>query len=95
MFQNKWINSSKQFQEVTKVSDSLLNAISQYFKFPEWITNPKPKNNAVYIFAERLRKQQGFDFQIFNVRETISYNTWGDIPTTISFEMALEPYKSN
>lgn len=46
--QNKWINSSKQFQEVTKVSDSLLNAISPYFKFPEWITNPKPKNNAVY-----------------------------------------------
>ena len=58
--QNKWINSSKQFQEVTKVSDSLLNAISPYFKFPEWITNPKPKNNAVYsdnskpkIFAQK------------------------------------------
>jgi len=58
--QNKWINSSKQFQEVTKVSDSLLNAISTYFKFPEWITNPKPKNNAIYsdnskpkIFAQK------------------------------------------
>ena len=58
--QNKWINSSKQFQEVTKVSDSLLNAISPYFKFPEWITNPKPKNNAIYsdnskpkIFAQK------------------------------------------
>ena len=51
--QNKWINSSKQFQEVTKVSDSLLNAISPYFKFPEWITNPKPKNNAVYIYNSK------------------------------------------
>lgn len=58
--QNKWINSSKQFQEVTKVSDSLLNALSPYFKFPEWITNPKPKNNAIYsdnskpkIFAQK------------------------------------------
>ena len=51
--QNKWINSSKQFQEVTKVSDSLLNAISTYFKFPEWITNPKPKNNAVYIYNSK------------------------------------------
>jgi len=51
--QNKWINSSKQFQEVTKVSDSLLNAISPYFKFPEWITNPKPKNNAVYIYKSK------------------------------------------
>ena len=34
-----------QFQEVTKVSDSLLNKISPYFKFPDWITNPKPKSN--------------------------------------------------
>jgi len=34
-----WINSVKQFQEVTKVSDSLLSKISPYFKFPEWVTN--------------------------------------------------------
>ena len=39
--QGDWINSIKQFQEVTKVSDSLLNQISPYFKFPEWVTNPK------------------------------------------------------
>jgi len=55
----------------------------------------KDHNDAVYIFAERLKKQQGFDFQIFNVRAMTSYNTWGDIPTVISFEMGLEPYKSN
>ena len=39
--QDKWVNSSKQFQEVTQVSDSLLNSIAPYFKFPEWVTNPK------------------------------------------------------
>ncbi|WP_370391802.1 ComEA family DNA-binding protein [uncultured Winogradskyella sp.] len=39
----QWINSVKQFQDVTKVSDSLLNVISPYFKFPEWVTNPKPR----------------------------------------------------
>lgn len=54
-----WINSVKQFQEVTQVSDSLLNKISPFFKFPEWITNAekgttysnikKPKS-----FAEKL-----------------------------------------
>ena len=43
--QDKWINSSKQFQQVTQVSDSLLNLISPYFKFPEWVTNPKPKRS--------------------------------------------------
>ena len=43
--QGKWINSNKQFQEVTKVSDSLLKTVSPYFKFPEWVTKPKPKRN--------------------------------------------------
>lgn len=41
--QNKWINSKAQFQNVTKVPDSLLADISPYFKFPDWVTNPKPK----------------------------------------------------
>ncbi|WGD35118.1 helix-hairpin-helix domain-containing protein [Olleya sp. YS] len=41
--QDKWINSVSQFQQVTKVSDSLLAKISPYFKFPDWVTNPKPK----------------------------------------------------
>ncbi len=43
--QNKWVNSVKDFQKVTKVSDSLLDEISPYFKFPDWVTNPKPKKN--------------------------------------------------
>lgn len=46
--QDKWVNSVKQFQEVTKVSDSLLNTISPYFKFPDWVTNPKPKSTFAY-----------------------------------------------
>ncbi|MBD3864234.1 ComEA family DNA-binding protein [Olleya marilimosa] len=41
--QDKWINSVKQFQEITMVSDSVLDKISPYFKFPDWVTNPKPK----------------------------------------------------
>ncbi|MCL7752903.1 helix-hairpin-helix domain-containing protein [Polaribacter sp. Z022] len=35
---NKFVNSKSEFQKVTKVSDSLLNKISPYFKFPEWVT---------------------------------------------------------
>ena len=59
--QDKWVNSVKQFQEVTQVSDSLLAVISPYFKFPEWITNPKPKtyktttySNKPKTFAEKI-----------------------------------------
>lgn len=38
---NKFVNSAGDFQLVTKVSDSLLLAISPYFKFPEWVKNKK------------------------------------------------------
>ncbi|MGJ8549884.1 ComEA family DNA-binding protein [Winogradskyella wichelsiae] len=40
---NKWVNSAKEFQQVTKVSDSFLETISPFFKFPDWVTNPKPQ----------------------------------------------------
>jgi DNA uptake protein ComE-like DNA-binding protein len=39
--ENKYVNSPQEFQAVTKVSDSLLNAISPYFKFPDWVKNKK------------------------------------------------------
>ena len=39
--QGKFINSTKQFQEITWVNDSLLAVISPHFKFPEWITSQK------------------------------------------------------
>ncbi len=51
--QNKFVNSTAEFQAVTKVSDSLLAKISPYFKFPDWVKNKQqnfqnnsfPKNN--------------------------------------------------
>ncbi|MES2577994.1 MAG: helix-hairpin-helix domain-containing protein [Bacteroidota bacterium] len=39
--QNKYVNSPKEFQNVTKISDSLLNVIAPYFKFPDWVNNKK------------------------------------------------------
>lgn len=39
--QNKYVNSAKEFQQVTLVSDSLLEAISPYFKFPDWVNQPR------------------------------------------------------
>ncbi|WP_281323406.1 ComEA family DNA-binding protein [Flavobacterium aestivum] len=38
---NKFVNSAKEFQDVTKVSDSLLNIIAPYFKFPDWVNRKK------------------------------------------------------
>ena len=44
--QNKFVNSAEEFQQVTKVSDSLLKAISPYFKFPDWVKNKKSYSNS-------------------------------------------------
>lgn len=43
---NKYVNSAKEFQSVTGISDSLLNAISPYFKFPDWVNQPKKEYNS-------------------------------------------------
>ena len=43
--EGKWINSSEDFQKVTGVSDSLLNVLSPYFKFPVWVTSEASKVN--------------------------------------------------
>lgn len=39
--QGKWINSVKQFQEVTQVSDTLLHKMAPLFKFPDWVVASK------------------------------------------------------
>lgn len=43
--EGKWINSVADFKNVTGVSDSLLKELSPYFKFPEWVNNPKVGND--------------------------------------------------
>ena len=58
--ENKYVNSIKEFQAVTQVSDSLLNAISPYFKFPDWVKNNKefkkdsPYSNLAFVKKGKL-----------------------------------------
>ena len=42
--QNKYVNSKREFQQLTKISDSLLNKISPYFKFPDWVIARNKRN---------------------------------------------------
>ncbi len=45
--QNKFVNSAQEFQTLTQVSDSLLKAISPYFKFPDWVNNKKDNSQTL------------------------------------------------
>jgi len=58
--ENKYVNSAKEFQEVTKISDSLLNVIAPLFKFPDWVQNKKSfKTDRVeYVHKEYPKKEK-------------------------------------
>jgi len=57
--QNKYVNSPEEFQAVTKVSDSLLSAISPYFKFPDWVKNKKEfKEYKKYVNTAFAKKEK-------------------------------------
>jgi len=50
---NKYVNSVQDFQKVTKVSDSLLNTMSPYFKFPDWVNNKKEYKSNYIPFEKK------------------------------------------
>ena len=58
--ENKYVNSAKEFQEVTKISDSLLNVISPLFKFPDWVQNKKTfkRDKVEFVHKEYPKKEK-------------------------------------
>ena len=53
----KFINSAEEFQKITRVSDSLLNNISPFFKFPNWVSKPKINNKNTEINTKNFVKK--------------------------------------
>lgn len=47
--QGKFANSQEEFQKVTGISDSLLNVISPYFKFPDWVNQKKATSKSNWV----------------------------------------------
>ena len=77
--ENKWINSVKDFKKVTKVSDSLLNKISPYFKFPDWISNSKQKKNYLKKGFKEKTFQQKVDLNITTQEQLEKVNGIGKV----------------
>ena len=64
--QNKWINSAKEFQNVTKLSDSFQHIISLNFKFPDWVI----KSNKTSVSLERpISFEEKIDLNITTANE--------------------------
>ncbi|MDC6366078.1 MULTISPECIES: helix-hairpin-helix domain-containing protein [Flavobacteriaceae] len=77
--QNNYVNSTEEFQKVTQISDSLLEKLIPYFKFPQWKKTARPnqkqfsstKTNAVAI--RDLNKVSAEDLmQISGIGEVLS-----------------------
>lgn len=47
--QGKYVDSAEDFQEVTQISDSLLETISPYFKFPVWRQKETVKPSGSFV----------------------------------------------
>lgn len=61
---NKYVNSAQEFQAVTQVSDSLLQVLSPFFKFPNWINNKKEFKS----FAKQNYDKKG-KFEILDINQ--------------------------
>ena len=72
---NKFVNSAEQFQKVTSISDSLLQVISPYFKFPEWTT--------------KLKYKQVNLSSVKNVDATSGIVAWEDLNTATAEELRV------
>lgn len=54
--QNKYVNSAKEFQDVTKVSDSLLKEMAVYFKFPDWVNKKRDYSSNYTPFPKKEKE---------------------------------------
>ncbi|SDS14357.1 ComEA family DNA-binding protein [Christiangramia echinicola] len=74
--QNKWVNSSNDFQKVTGISDSLLNKISPSFRFPEWT---KTRNSTITAVESKPSELIILDLNSASANDLISINGVGEV----------------
>lgn len=53
---NKYVNSAKEFQQVTKISDSLLKVMEVNFKFPDWVNQKREYASGFTPFPKKEKE---------------------------------------
>lgn len=79
--QNQYVNSAEEFQNVTKVSDSLLAVIAPYFKFPDWVKHKrefKEYRSYAYTSFPKKEKQAVIDINQATQEDLIKINGIGE-----------------
>ncbi|WP_231891087.1 ComEA family DNA-binding protein [Flavobacterium succinicans] len=55
---NRYVNSAEEFQNVTGVSDTLLNKIAPFFKFPDWVNAKSRNETKSNVFLNKREKKK-------------------------------------
>ncbi|MDR6301184.1 ComEA family DNA-binding protein [Mesonia maritima] len=79
---DKWINSKADFKKVTGVSDSLLNEISPYFKFPDWVIEKRKREKTKTAEKTELSFREKKDLNSATKKELQKINGIGEAYST-------------
>lgn len=87
-----FVNSANQFQEVTKVNDSLLIAISPFFKFPNWASKERNSSKILQYSKPKIK-----DINLATLDDLKTINGIGEILATriISYRTKLQGFSFN
>lgn len=90
-----FINSAEQFQRITGVNDSLLNKISPYFKFPEWVSSSKKDSKERFTKLKSVEIVK--DINTASLEDFKSVNGIGDklAQRIISYRTKLQGFSFN
>ncbi|MGB0896527.1 MAG: ComEA family DNA-binding protein [Flavobacteriaceae bacterium] len=94
---NKYVNSAKEFQEVTKVSDSLLEILKPNFKFPDWVSKKTKKIVSANSYQKDINKAEAIDVhKATGLEYKLAYriiNFRNELGGFLSFEQLKDVYK--
>ena len=68
----RFVNSAEEFQQVTKVHDSLLENLKPYFKFPDWVNKRNRKPTAYAFYNEKSKKEKQVVLADINLADAAS-----------------------
>ena len=95
----KFVNSNNEFQQVTRINDSLLAVISPYFKFPDWVKPNKSKKliSQSYSGDTRVAKLRLRDINLVNAEDLQSINGIGEklAKRIIAYRILLQGFTYN